>query len=335
MINQQHINLLSLIPTQLKRVASTGGGEYHGACPFCGGNDRFVVQPEAGRWMCRQQCSASGGGGDAIAFVMRYENKSFIEALAALNLEHEQRQPVQRTQTPSGPKPSAGNKDALALTSAHWQERAQAFAQYAWQQLHETDAGKSALDYLINTRKLTAPVIGSSPVGYNPTYIKDSWGGKEVHLPPGIVFMWEDQPLGRVMRLNFRLSSPVNGQRYIQVAGGANWLWNATYIDNNSIVVLVEGEIDAMSVYSGAGRGRVVPVATGSASGSRLMRWVARLSMAAHVLVAFDDDDAGKQASDFWMKVLPNAKRAVPEHKDINEMLRYGVDIKQWIKNNL
>lgn len=336
MINQQHIDLLTLIPTPLKRVASTAGGEYHGPCPFCGGTDRFVVQPEAGRWMCRQQCSASDGGGDAIKFVMKYENKTFPEALAALKLESEQqRQPVQRTKTPSGPRPSTGNKDALCLTSDHWQQRAQSFAMYAWTNLHNSDVGRPAMDYLLNTRKLTAPVIGCAPIGYNPTYIRDNWGGKEVHLPPGIVFIWEETNLGRVMRLNFRLSNPVNGQRYIQVAGGTNWLWNSLYIAPDSIVVLVEGEIDALSVYSAAGRGRICPVATGSTTGSRMMRWVARLSMASHVLVAFDDDDAGKQASDFWLKVLPNARRAVPEHKDINEMLRYGVNIKQWIQSHI
>ena len=41
--------------TQLKRVAATGGGEYAGASPFCGGVDRFRVNPYAnpGRWLCR------------------------------------------------------------------------------------------------------------------------------------------------------------------------------------------------------------------------------------------------------------------------------------------
>ena len=38
-------NLLALISldTDLKRIASTGGGEYAGPCPFCGGRDRFQV----------------------------------------------------------------------------------------------------------------------------------------------------------------------------------------------------------------------------------------------------------------------------------------------------
>ena len=37
----------------LKRVASTGGGEFAGPCPFCGGHDRFRVQPANNIWLCR------------------------------------------------------------------------------------------------------------------------------------------------------------------------------------------------------------------------------------------------------------------------------------------
>ena len=52
---KQRADLLGLIgaDTRLKKVASTGGGGYAGACPFCGGRDRFRVQPEQGRWWCR------------------------------------------------------------------------------------------------------------------------------------------------------------------------------------------------------------------------------------------------------------------------------------------
>ena len=55
----------------LRRVASTGGGEL-GPCPFCGGFDRFSVQPnhpEGGRWYCRQ-CGENKWH-DTIDFVMR------------------------------------------------------------------------------------------------------------------------------------------------------------------------------------------------------------------------------------------------------------------------
>ena len=60
--------------TQLKRVAATGGGEYAGACPFCGGRDRFRVNPytKPGRWLCRN-CTG-GKWQDVIAYIARRDN---------------------------------------------------------------------------------------------------------------------------------------------------------------------------------------------------------------------------------------------------------------------
>ena len=81
---RRQTDLLQLIGGDLKRVAGTGGGEWAGACPFCGGKDRFRVQPHAeggGRWLCRQ-CT-DGKWGDAIDFVMRAGGLDFRAACAA------------------------------------------------------------------------------------------------------------------------------------------------------------------------------------------------------------------------------------------------------------
>jgi DNA primase len=63
----------------INRVATTGGGEYAGACPFCGGHDRFRVWPEQGehgRWWCRQ----CGRRGDAIQYLRDVRKMGFQEA---------------------------------------------------------------------------------------------------------------------------------------------------------------------------------------------------------------------------------------------------------------
>ena len=59
---------------ELKKVASTGGGEYAGPCPFCGGRDRFRVNPYAnpGRWLCRN-CTG-GKWQDVIAYIAKRDN---------------------------------------------------------------------------------------------------------------------------------------------------------------------------------------------------------------------------------------------------------------------
>lgn len=136
MINTSHINLLDLIGTDttLKRVANTNNGEYHGPCPFCGGKDRFIVQPftcEGGRWSCRQ-CTPRWQ--DAIAYVMRRDtNGSFKEALKVLELSTSRDMP--RQNRPMSNVPGSLRKDYPALNEPGWQAGAQAFVTTAKRRL--------------------------------------------------------------------------------------------------------------------------------------------------------------------------------------------------------
>src|SRR5215212_6417794 len=79
------VDLLSLVSndTQLRWVSGTRGGEYAGPCPFCGGRDRFRVQPEQQRWWCRT-CSPDEHWSDAIGYLMRRDNLGFLAACKAL-----------------------------------------------------------------------------------------------------------------------------------------------------------------------------------------------------------------------------------------------------------
>lgn len=83
------VDLLALIGADvpLKRVATTSGGEYAGPCPFCGGEDRFRVWPEEGRYWCRG-CDEKG---DAPGYLMRRDGLSYPEALRRLGIEPERR----------------------------------------------------------------------------------------------------------------------------------------------------------------------------------------------------------------------------------------------------
>lgn len=70
----------------LKLVASTEGGEWHGACPACGGNDRFRVQPNrgpTGKFACR----VCGIWGDGIDYLKKFKSLSFPEACKELNYD--------------------------------------------------------------------------------------------------------------------------------------------------------------------------------------------------------------------------------------------------------
>lgn len=72
------MNILDLIgaDTTLKRVSASKGGEFAGACPGCGGEDRFRVWSESGRFWCRR----CGKKGDSIQYLRDFRNLSFKQA---------------------------------------------------------------------------------------------------------------------------------------------------------------------------------------------------------------------------------------------------------------
>ena len=84
----RQVDILALVSrhTTLKRVAATGGGEFAGPCPVCGGRDRFHVQPGTNRWFCRR-CTGGpeqDGWKDTIDLQMRLSGETFLQAVQSL-----------------------------------------------------------------------------------------------------------------------------------------------------------------------------------------------------------------------------------------------------------
>jgi DNA primase len=338
-VDTQHIDLLSLIgsDTQLKKAASTGGGEYHGPCPFCGGTDRFRVWPHQTppRFWCRQ-CERSG---DAIAYVRYRSDATFPEACRMLGLDLGTYRAITaqpKVSNTSNPGNSPGNLRAgyAALTDAGWQEAAHHFCIAAAQRLQEP-SGASAKAYLLG-RGLTESVIISTGLGYNPRDQQAHWGNLKVWLAQGIVIPWRID--GRIWRVNIRRPVTGDGKRYVPLSGCANGLYQADEIVPGCSVLITEGEFDALTVTSNISipNMNLVAVATGSASGARLLRWVVGVDLAKTVLLAFDADKAGDEAADWWNSVLgKKAIRLRPTQHDITDMWRMGEELDAWINSAL
>lgn len=339
------VDLLALASrdTPLKRVASTGGGEWAGPCPKCGGRDRFRVWPDhpggRGRWFCRQ-CHEKRG--DAIDYRCWLHNETYPEALAALGLDAGALSARQRWQPMQRVRPGAATSlpGPLAPPGPKWQRAARAFVAYVQARLWDR-TGAEALAYL-RWRGLTDETIRHFGLGYNPTDLRrdpQRWGlesdptSKQVWLPRGVVIPWEIG--GELWRVNIRLLEPrrfSDGRelRYIGPRGCKNGLYNADALSPDCLAIVVEGEIDVLTLIQTAGD-LVVAVATGSTSGARRTRWIARLALASLVLVAFDADDKGDKAADYWLDVLPNARRWRPLWGDANAMAQGGADLRAWV----
>ncbi len=344
MVDTSQINLVELIShdTRLKKA----GQSHVGPCPFgCPGDradhDGFIVWPDGFK------CRKCGKQGDAITYVQMRDNLSFPEALDVLGLKNDS--PSSNRNRPPSPartreKPPvtlASSKDWTALNSEKWQSAADTFVQQSRETLWSPE-GEKALAWL-HERGLTDPVIESAGLGFNPydrREPRELWGlpsdtgdRSSVWLPKGIVIPWHLD--GQYWRVNIR--RPVGDPKYIGPSGIANGLYRGDRITYGCTVVMVEGEFDALSVLVGGGPSAdIVPVATGSAQGSHLIKWVVQVAVASRVLLAFDTDQAGEQAAEWWgMALNSKTRRLVPTRHDVNEMLQAGEDIGSWIAGAL
>jgi len=326
-LDLKSIDFLSLFARDidLRQAATTNGGEYKGPCPWCGGEDRFCVWPEdksgKGRYWCRQ-CERKG---DAIDYLRDLHDMTYAQALEELGGRADHSRP---------PRKQARRKPATTKTTNDlWQDKAAAFVARCHAILW-SDQGQSALDWL-RGRALSDETIKAAGLGYNPTKSNTpaaDWGleqNKPVWLFAGIVIPWKVD--GKLQKVRFRRLKPSeNESKYIQIKGSANGLYNADSIETDRPVVLVEGEIDALSIGQETD---AIGVATGGTSGARLPMWIAKLATLPAVLVAYDEDEngAGDKGAVYWLDRLDNAKRWRPYWGDANELAQDGVDLKGWI----
>lgn len=326
-MNVQTVDLLALIgrDVKLKRAASTNGGEYHSSCPFCGGTDRFAVQPKGKGWSCRQ-CTPSWQ--DAIEYVKRRDGVGFKQAVETLGLPLDS-QPRGKSNhrhiDPNDPQPLG--QDYIALNDGEWQESARRFCEASFDALWSAD-GRKALDYLLQ-RGISESVLESAGIGYNADESRPKWGLTEVWLPRGIVIPWTYA--GKFWKVNIR--RPSGDPKYIQPKGGANGLYNASAIQKDTTVVMVEGEFDSLVLQSFVPG--IVPVATGTTSGARILRWVSLVGIASKIVLAFDVDEngAGDKAAAWWLEHLGElAVRLCPTAHDVTDMFRAGQDVAAWLE---
>ena len=79
------MNLLDLVEQDVKVSRVGAGREYAGPCPLCGGEDRFRVWPDTGRYWCR----GCGAMGDVIQYLRDVRGMSYREACRVVGREVE------------------------------------------------------------------------------------------------------------------------------------------------------------------------------------------------------------------------------------------------------
>lgn len=330
-------------------IRKKGRDEYTSACPVCGGRDRLHIHPRGGKVISNPyaQCRRCNKTFDAISLTMLAQNTDFKGAISHLGLSNHTPPPRPKNHTKKSIKPAMvladerGRDDVIADI---WQARATAFCL----ECHEFfangkgDEAVQARDYIHTQRGLAVHITDSENVklGYNPMAKYEPgnlWGLKDdarIWLPKGFIIpYWQNE---RVIRIKAR---PHDGKpsKYISIKGGAS---EAVFIVGAPLAeadnaILLEGEFDLLALWQAIPRPTSISIiATGSTQGGRYLSLATELASVPHVWLAFDDDEAGRAASEAWLTQILHAQRLTPLAHDINDMLiTQGTSaIVQWLK---
>lgn len=329
---KERVDLVDLISrdVHLKKVASTRGGEWAGACPWCGGRDRFHVQRATGLWRCRQ-CSPDGRWHSAIDYIMQRDGIGFVEACRVLGASDSEL--GERTRSRRREEPVIQLAEDVEPGDA-WRARAAAFVEICEATLW-SDAGARAQAWLAS-RGLQEETLRVWHVGLQPTERcfepAVDWGvdGKPVWLPRGIVLPWF---IGSTL-WQVKIRRPVvraKDEKYVAVRGGHPLLYGADTLVPSQPAVLFEGEIDALLAWQ-AVQDRTATVSLGSAGRGPTRLGALLLAQATPLLVAYDNDAAGDDGAEKLRKLAPRVRRIRPPiGKDVGEFVEAGGRVKAWI----
>ncbi len=340
------------------RLKQKGAREWAGPCPECGGEDRFVLQPDnpngtGGRWMCRG-CDRHG---DAVAFVRTFVDPGMTYEQACHHIGAEpkpgyggrgdgwsskprqERAPAQTNTAPEEWEP----KDAL-LPSVQWMRQAAVFAGQCARAL-ETEDGRAAL----KSRGLTVETARRLGIGWNNSDRYDSlptWGlpqevkpdtgrPRKMWLPKGLVvpFRRKRGIVGLFIR-RMPWTSESKGPKCCQVKGGTDGAYCAG--PAGLPVVIVESILDACLVRQEAGD--LVSAVALTGAGKRPDKdTLAFLQAATLLLWALDNDKAGKAQWAWWRQHFPRAERCRPPGgpKDVGDYLQAGGSVRIWAQASL
>jgi DNA primase len=326
-----------------KKVSSGQGGEYQGACPYCGGTDRFSILPEKDHFVCRG-CKKAG---DSIFFMMDFHKKTYMETCAHFGIRPEITFKSSRLSTESRTIiPWAPRK--IALPSFPWQEKAGAILFNAYKYLL-SGHGKKHRDWL-NARGISDKTIKEARLGWcvrSLSFSPESWGitsteekgakKTNVWIPEGLIIPYfvDEKPV----RLRIRQENPISDDRYILVKGSSTG-----YLDHKAHVVdfpnadlpvvLCESELDGWLLHQEIGHlASVVSIGNAQARPDQVSHAALEKSQ---VITIMDNDEAGAAEQGWWSKNYPGCSNwFMPAGKDPGEAYAFGIDIREWFQKKM
>lgn len=329
-------DLLTLLgaDTHLKRRASTDGGEWAGACPFCGGEDRFRVWPNPPDGKPHYWCRQCGKRGDAIQYLRDMHGLSFAEACERLGHPGKSRK-IHAEPAPKHPEgcnpPAPPARNSKPAPPADWQREAGAVLNECIGILFGP-RGAKALEYLC-CRGLTEATIWRARLGYNPRRRRVG----NVWLEQGIVIPWRMGP--DLWALNVRRwnHKPLTKPKYLALPGSVKALYGASHLSGASVAFVCEGELDALLLQQEvAHKLPIGAVAVGGTAGIHDDA-IPYLLPCRRILVCGDNDEPGEAFARRWAGLSERVRVVkVPEgYHDLTDFYQKGGRLRDWAEFNL
>ena len=324
-------------------------GAYHmGACPFCGGRDRFQVKEtqDGQLWICRH--CASEKYSDALEFLAR-SGVGFNDALARYGgyIHTPTAAPVRGwgyAPAPLSPPKQTAEPTAAPVANNvppcdEWQAAMWGIVATCADALQDEYRTGTAVAKWLMARGITAATAHGRGLGHCPHWQSVNVDGAAVNIAPGILIPCFDA--GDLWYVKVRTTRAEQGRglpKYLLAKGSnARALYGADNVGGAAVVLLVEGEFDAILGQEYAPQGTaVVTMGAASMTLETSPQWGNLLvSKGRRVFAAMDSDTAGQGAMAKWLE-WPFVSPASPLPagvKDVSELWQAegGAAVAKWI----
>jgi len=308
----------------------------------------FTIYENGRKWKCHSSCPSDANGGDVIDFYRFWKGVDFKTAVAELSQRVGLEMKSKRTPVlPVSPAP--------AKPDPAWHARAEQFVTWAEKNLWD-ESGVGARAYLEQERGLSPETCKAFRLGYNPRTLYDDpvrWGleGRKIWLPRGIVvpgFLGGQPWYVKVRRplpgdkLGEYIGAWMPRDRAADIKfcgprGGRTVLFRLEFPDHLPVLVLAEGEWDAMLLWEYCPD--LCDLGTLGGAGARFdVLDLALLTRYSAVLVVHDDDKAGQQGRAYIQVLNARSPRIIPikpPAHDLTDFWRAGGDLRAWMAGHV
>lgn len=303
------------------------------ACPACGGDDRFIVWKNEGRYNAgKYWCNQCKTSGDVISYLIDFRHYTYpdaIEFMGGKNLSHT-----------SSPTVLPGKERAVIQYDHQWHKSSYEFVTRCNKNLDRYES-------VLEERGITRETADRFMLGYNPSdqfvnraelnlsekYNEDG-SKRKLSLPAGLVIPHYYDKIISSVRVRRKYDTEKYGKYHF--VGSTNLeplhIW-PNRLPSRDGVIITEGELDAIRIAQEFADVDIIGMESASIGIPLDTYTYSSLFKYNVIALCFDNDVAGRTAAENLQRFLPNAYYVpVPKSygKDVTDAFQNGLSPEIW-----